>query len=121
MNQAVIASPTIGNVAAAALKLVGWPWFADVRVARRAGEMEEVATLEKNQTSWMKGVVGHEIHCESGTLWLTIDGKPQDIILEAGESHLCVSRSRMGVHALSAAKVRVESRNPEADFGGPGI
>lgn len=107
MNQAVIASPTIVSLAAAALKFVGRAWSEDTRVGRGTAVNDEAAALKKNQILWMTNVFGREIRCEIGTLWLTVDGQPQDIILDAGKSHRCVSRSRLGVQALSDAKFRV--------------
>ena len=43
----------------------------------------------------------------AGTLWLTFDNEPEDIVLEAGESHRCAKSSRLSIHALAAAVVRV--------------
>ena len=38
---------------------------------------------------------------------LTFDGEPQDIILEAGESHRCTSSAKLAIHALAPAALRV--------------
>lgn len=46
--------------------------------------------------------------CESGTLWITVDGQPQDVVLEAGEQFVDPVRGQVSVFALEAASVRAE-------------
>jgi hypothetical protein len=40
-------------------------------------------------------------------LWLCFDGEPLDIVLEAGETHLCAKRPALSIHALSPSLVRL--------------
>jgi len=42
--------------------------------------------LKRNQLVKVRGGLGHSIVCDSGTVWVTQDGDPRDIILRAGES-----------------------------------
>jgi hypothetical protein len=40
------------------------------------------------------------VHCRSGSAWITYDGDPRDVVLQANQSH-CVDRGeRMTVHAM---------------------
>ena len=63
--------------------------------------------LDKGATTWIAQPLGRIIRCETGTLWLTFDGEPLDLILEAGQSHRCDKASRLGIHAMSAACLSV--------------
>ena len=65
------------------------------------------SSLEKNATTWIARPLGRTVTCETGTLWLTFDNEPADVILEAGQSHRCASASKLAIHALSAARVSV--------------
>jgi hypothetical protein len=67
----------------------------------------EVARLDKNATLWMARPQGRTVTCESGTLWLTFDNEPADVILEAGESHRCTKASKLAIHAMAAAHLSV--------------
>ena len=64
--------------------------------------------LDKGATSWIARPLGRTIRCEAGTLWLTFDGEPLDLILEAGQSHRCDKASKLGIHAMAAARMAVE-------------
>lgn len=66
--------------------------------------------LDKGATAWIEEPLGREVVCEAGTLWLTFDGEPQDVILEAGESHRCTQGSRLAIHALAAARWSLDAR-----------
>ena len=68
--------------------------------------------LNKGATTWIAQPLGRTIRCEAGTLWLTFDGEPLDLILEAGQSHRCDKASKLGIHAMTAARVSVGFRAP---------
>jgi len=63
--------------------------------------------LDKGTTTWIASPLGRTVTCETGTLWLTFDNEPTDVILEAGQSHRCAKASKLAIHALSAARVSV--------------
>jgi hypothetical protein len=63
--------------------------------------------LERNATTWIARPLGRTVTCETGTLWLTFDNEPTDVILEAGQSHCCAKASKLAIHALSAARISV--------------
>ena len=48
--------------------------------------------------------LGRTISCAAGTLWLTFDNEPQDVILEAGQSYRCAKASRLLIQALDSAR-----------------
>ena len=63
--------------------------------------------IDKGATAWIDRPAGRTVTCEAGTLWLTFDGEPDDVILEVGQTHCCTHRSRLAVHALDAAAMRL--------------
>jgi hypothetical protein len=40
------------------------------------------------------------LHCRGGEAWITQDGVPKDVLLNANESYTADSSNRMTVHAL---------------------
>jgi hypothetical protein len=56
-----------------------------LRLLQRAVAAPAARQLEKNATAWVARPLGRTITCESGTLWLTFDNEPVDVILEAGQ------------------------------------
>ena len=60
--------------------------------------------LEKGRTLWVDRPLTREVSCSQGTLWLTFDGVRKDIVLEAGQSYRCDCASRLGIHAVEAAR-----------------
>ena len=66
-----------------------------------------VSALGKGRTVWVDQPMAREVCCLKGALWLTFDGVQKDFILEAGESHCCKCSSRLAIHAMVPAAVRV--------------
>lgn len=52
---------------------------------------------------------GWTIACEEGSLWITYDGDPKDIVLTAGQRHVAERASRMLVHALGDSAFRLDA------------
>jgi hypothetical protein len=52
---------------------------------------------------------GVTVTCRAGSVWLTVDGDPNDYILEAGESFALPGRGRVLVYALGAARIDLAS------------
>lgn len=71
------------------------------------GKAFTVPILNKGATFWIARPLGRQIVCEAGALWLTFDNEPEDVILKAGQRHLCAKRSKLGIHAMVEAKVLV--------------
>lgn len=92
-------------------RYLGW-WLAavtrsSVAETAPATAVVSVSALDKGHTVWVDQPMSREVSCVEGTLWLTFDGVQKDLILEAGESHRCENRSRLTIHALDAARVRM--------------
>ena len=66
-----------------------------------------VRELDNGATEWIAHPLGRTVRCEAGALWLTFDNDAEDVVLEAGESHRCAKASKLGIHALVAARVSV--------------
>ena len=77
------------------------------RLLQRAVAAPAARQLDKNATAWVARPLGRTIACEAGTLWLTFDNEPVDVILEAGQSHRCAKASKLAIHALAAARFSV--------------
>ena len=50
---------------------------------------------------------GRRVTCRQGRLWLTFEGCGADVVLEAGDIHLCHERGRLVVQALRDAIVEL--------------
>lgn len=66
-----------------------------------------VRELEAGASTWIVRPLGRTITCEAGTLWLTFDNEPEDMILEAGQLHCCAKGSKLLIHALASARFSV--------------
>jgi Protein of unknown function (DUF2917) len=63
--------------------------------------------LDKGITIRVSRPLGRHVRCDTGTLWLTFEQVPMDVVLEAGEEHLCVHDAALSIHVLSTAVVQV--------------
>ena len=71
--------------------------------------------LARRQAVTLTQAKGSEIRCLRGSLWITQDGDPRDIVLEAGESFTVDRRGPAIVWALRASSVEmVPARRPAA-------
>lgn len=104
MNTTLIASSHTANRARLA-PLARWTALLQRWLAPAAPQAPQ--RLDKGATTWIAQPLGRSITCEAGTLWLTFDGEPLDLILAAGQSHRCDKASKLGIHAMTAARVLV--------------
>ena len=55
-----------------------------------------------------------EVASAAGTLWLTLDGDPRDLVLERGERVLIEARGRVIASAFDAAVLELRAGEPES-------
>jgi hypothetical protein len=59
---------------------------------------------------------GVALRCDKGTVWLTLDNDPRDIVLEAGEVFTTEEHRHALVYALSAATITLRAAfQPQAN------
>jgi Protein of unknown function (DUF2917) len=63
--------------------------------------------LKRNQVVKVRGGIGHSVVCESGTVWVTQDGDPRDIILRAGDSFTIDRSGPALVQAFEQAAISI--------------
>jgi hypothetical protein len=78
-------------------------WKTPIVKRRFAFEMQkgENRTFERVDASVI-------IHCATGSLWITHDGDPKDVILSARESYRAVREDTMHVFALQPCVLEIE-------------
>lgn len=111
MNISTAIALTAPATAAAARPLVRWAKAlaaclgqgpaADRRHQPRAHCLPQGATLVVDDA------VGQMVVCQSGCVWITYDRDPVDRFVEAGQSHLACSTTRMLVHAVSDVQLTI--------------
>lgn len=94
--------------------IASWPRRHPTVVPLPEGEQRLGATVVK---LWSVGPGGPNLHCVSGSLWLTKTGDPRDYILVAGQSRR-LEPGPWVIQALAAAQFRVYSpTNEEVPHG----
>ena len=61
--------------------------------------------LGRHATFWVDHPMTRQVTCQEGVVWLTFDGDLRDVVLEAGQMHLCQSDQRLAIHALEDGSV----------------
>jgi hypothetical protein len=78
------------------------------RARPAASEPADAAiALGKDEIARVEHPLGVTISCRSGRVWLTNDRDRKDVVLDAGESHVCDRDSRLTMQALRACLVLV--------------
>lgn len=55
---------------------------------------------------------GDSLRSDCGTLWLTVDGQPQDVLVDVGKVHTVQTEGTINVSALRSARMVVLGRQP---------
>lgn len=63
--------------------------------------------LAGGESASYDNAAGRVLCCLAGSLWITHDGDPRDVIVEAGGSYRVTRRERMIVHALREGAMRM--------------
>lgn len=82
----------------------------DGLAARPRGQAQATSTqhtLPERHTLTLPASQGRHIDCLQGCLWITQDGDPRDVVLQAGQRFSGDHGRRTLVHALEPARVRV--------------
>ena len=65
--------------------------------------------LARNESFAISNGKGYRVVCHSGSVWITQDNDPRDIILARGESFTLDRQGRALVHAFDAAAIAVKT------------
>lgn len=84
-----------------------YAFFAHLGSNLRTEKAAVTVTLAKGRLHRVTKPSGRLVTCTSGAIWLTFYGEIRDIVLEAGESFHCGSRSRLLIFAFEAATVQI--------------
>jgi len=76
-------------------------------VAPLTSVAQEGRRMAPGQSIHLDDACGRTVRCLAGSLWITHDGDPKDVIVEAGESYHVASCERMIVHALRESALRM--------------
>ena len=70
----------------------------------------DTQTLQQGAILVVLNPLRHRVECLNGSVWITHDGDPKDIILDGGQSYQAERDSRMLVYALTEASLRFGRR-----------
>ena len=63
--------------------------------------------LRGGQTLRVRDGAGNTVYCHSGTLWVTEENRPRDVLLGPGASHILSQRGTALIQALDEADVAI--------------
>ena len=76
--------------------------------------------LRKNQVQRLHKALGQRVEVVSGTLWITLDNDPRDIVLHGGEGFTIDAADDVLLSALDDANfVRLEAKSPVSHWWQP--
>jgi hypothetical protein len=65
-------------------------------------------SLARGEALGLPSLAGRSVSCFVGAIWLTQAGKPEDIVLGAGERHVVEGRGRVVISALEGGQIRID-------------
>lgn len=74
----------------------------------------ELVGLSRHEVRTLAGHPGLRIASHRGRVWITQDGDPRDVVIDAGESHVLDRDGPVYVQALDAAWVLMPAAAPAA-------
>ena len=82
-------------------------WITGCRTQPKQIPGSQRKELPRRGTLAERFALGGRIHCTGGCLWITRDGRTDDILLSAGSSFICDEGSRLVIEALEDAVVEI--------------
>lgn len=78
-----------------------------------------VIELQRGDILPLERASGVRLSCLEGTLWLTEENAPVDVVLSTGEAYDVEAKGRTLVQAMTTARVAVEAtgKRPQVAFG----
>ena len=76
-----------------------WPLQTSMKLGR-----EDLIALELQ--------AGDRLRSDCGTVWITVDGQPQDVLVDAGKLYTAETAGKVNVSALRSARLVVLGRKP---------
>jgi hypothetical protein len=78
-----------------------------------------VIELQRGDILPLERATGVRLSCLEGTLWLTEENAPVDVVLAAGDAYDVEAKGRTLVQAMAASRVAVEAagKRPQVAFG----
>ena len=74
--------------------------------------------LKKNQLVKVRGGIGHTVLCHSGSIWVTQDGDPRDVVLGAGQVFTLDRSGPALLQAFESGSVSIRRAAPSAGATG---
>ncbi len=78
-------------------------------------ETTQFKALKKDGVLAQKSRYPQRIRCHVGTLWVTQDGDPRDVILEAGQLFVTDRMGEVLISALAPSLLTVEGLGPDRE------
>jgi hypothetical protein len=78
-------------------------------------------SLEPKTLFNVSDAAGVQILCRSGSLWVTLDGDPRDIVLDAGDHFTATEHRRALIYALGSASLSLSMAPAAPPCAGPGV
>ncbi len=78
------------------------------RTTDRSAHRPATRMLARHALLRVQQPLGRTVRCGSGSLWLSFDGDPRDVILAAGQAHRCDRNSLLLVEGLENARLGIE-------------
>jgi hypothetical protein len=93
---------------------LAWLTRRPAATARSAVDpLQHLRTLAGGQMLRVDAPLGHEIVCVQGSLWITHDGDPKDIIVDAGQRYVADRHAPLVVYALDKARFLLHPADAE--------
>lgn len=70
--------------------------------------------LKRNQVVKVRGGLGHSIVCDGGSVWVTQEGDPRDVILNAGEAFKLERKGLALVLAFEPGAISITQAEPQS-------